>query len=153
MRRATADTLHIPPWRGSPSLRLYIYRSAAPAPVLQSPGPPPGTQPQLGTKIPRERRRWRRRRRRRRSWTGQLLWLREPGLSGRTPWPQQVSQGVSEQLLLSRDVPASSSHVQTCTTSPVLSPGLHLNLPRTSPHGARIRPHASHLTSQRSPSG
>ena len=156
MRRATTDTANIPPLRGSHPVWECLYcRPPSPAPLLQPTRPPRGPQPQCGTKVPRERRR-----RRRSSGPGQLLGLRQSGLPGRPARPQQVPQGVREQLLLARDVSSSSSHVPASPASPVSRAGhllparVDLDLPGPPPgppHG-RLRHHAAHLTSQRSSS-
>ena len=163
MRRATTDTANIPPLRGSQtktwprlwSLKCLYCRSASSAPLLQPAWPPCSSQPHRRTKVPRE---WRRGR-----WSsrpGQLLRLRQSGVSGRSSRPQPVSQGVCEQLLLSWDVSSTSSHVPASPPSPVSWAGhllpscLHLHLTRTppgSPHG-RLRHYAAHLTSQRTSS-
>ena len=108
--------------------RLYwccpCFRSAAPAPVLLPPWPPP--QPQWPQVWSRE---WRPR------GAGQLLWLRVAGVPGRPPRPQPEPQGVSGRgLLLARDVPAPSSAAH----DPPRAPG-PLCWPRLSvPPGARV---------------
>ena len=93
-------------------------RSAAPAPVLLSPWPPPRPRrrPQVWS------REWRPR-----GWPWQLLWLRVPGVPGWTPRAQSEPQGVSGGgLLLPRDVsaPSSTAHDPPRASGPFCWPRL-----------------------------
>ena len=97
---------------------LLCCRSTTPASVLQSTWSPSYPQSQCWTST------WSQVSWEWWSWSGQFLWFCQSCVSGWSTRSQQITQGVSVQLLQPQYVSTSTTHVKTSPTSPLKWPHL-----------------------------